>query len=157
MISILGLPAPALVYGFMLTLISCVTMAQEAASTNESVEGEPVVEVKEEKDRNRGRFLALRFLSLSRQSAGGFAAKFGLAIGAGLSGFLLAGVGFVANTEQTETAMLGIRLMYTVYPAVLLVLGTLALFYYRLTDKQVMEIETELAERRHTPETAQSA
>ncbi len=89
-------------------------------------------------------------------SAGGFAAKFGLAIGAGVSGFLLAGVGFVANAEQSETAMLGIRLMYTVYPAVLLVLGTVALFFYRLTDKQVIEIENELAERRHSIETAQS-
>ena len=83
-------------------------------------------------------------------SAGGFAAKFGLAIGAGLSGFILAGVGFVANMEQTETAMLGIRLMYTIYPAVLLVLGTAALFFYRLTDKQVLEMEIELAERRKT-------
>ena len=83
-------------------------------------------------------------------SAGGFAAKFGLAIGAGLSGFILAGVGFVTNAEQSETAMLGIRLMYVVYPAILLVLGTVALFFYRLTDNQVMEIEVELAERRHT-------
>jgi len=85
-------------------------------------------------------------------SAGGFAAKFGLAIGAGLSGFLLAGVGFVANAEQSEMAMLGIRLMYTIYPAALLVLGTAALFFYRLTDKQVVEIEIELEERRRTVE-----
>lgn len=90
-------------------------------------------------------------------SAGGFAAKFGLAIGAGLSGFLLAGVGFVANAQQSETAMLGIRLMYTIYPAVLLLLGTVALFFYRLTDKRVMEIEIELAERRHTHEQPQLA
>jgi len=81
-------------------------------------------------------------------SAGGFAAKFGLAIGAGLSGFILAGVGFVANAEQSESAMLGIRLMYVVYPAILLILGTVALFFYRLTDKRVLEIETELSERR---------
>lgn len=90
-------------------------------------------------------------------SAGGFAAKFGLAIGAGLSGFLLAGMGFVANAEQSETSMLGIRLMYTVYPAVLLVLGTVALFFYRLTDKQVIEIEIELAERRDSREDPQFA
>lgn len=81
-------------------------------------------------------------------SAGGFAAKFGLALGAGMSAFLLAGVGFVANTTQTETAMLGIRLMYVVYPAILLLLGTVALFFYRLTDKEVAHIEQELAERR---------
>ena len=81
-------------------------------------------------------------------SAGGFAAKFGLALGAGVSGFLLAGVGFVANSEQTDTAMLGIRLMYTIYPAVLLILGTVSLFYYRLSDKDVLRIELELGERR---------
>lgn len=81
-------------------------------------------------------------------SAGGFAAKFGLAIGAGLSGFILAGFGFVANAEQTETSMFGIRLMYIVYPAILLLLGTAALYFYRLTDKQMVEIEAELASRR---------
>ena len=81
-------------------------------------------------------------------SAGGFAAKFGLALGAGVSGFLLAGVGFVANSEQTDTAMLGIRLMYTIYPAVLLILGTVSLYYYRLSDREVLRIELELGERR---------
>ncbi|MEM8500266.1 MAG: MFS transporter [Pseudomonadota bacterium] len=81
-------------------------------------------------------------------SAGGFAAKFGLAIGAGLSGFILAGFGFVANAEQTETSMFGIRLMYIVYPAILLMLGTAALYFYRLTDKQMLDIEAELASRR---------
>lgn len=81
-------------------------------------------------------------------SAGGFAAKFGLAIGAGLSGFILAGFGFVANAEQTETSMFGIRLMYIVYPAILLLLGTAALYFYRLTDKQMVDIEAELASRR---------
>lgn len=83
-------------------------------------------------------------------SAGGFAAKFGLALGAGLSGFLLAGVGFVANAEQTDTAMLGIRLMYTLYPAVLLILGTASLFFYRLSDKEVRDIERELDARRRS-------
>lgn len=81
-------------------------------------------------------------------SAGGFAGKFGLAIGAGLSGFILAGFGFVANVEQTETSMFGIRIMYIVYPAILLLLGTAALYFYRLTDKQMVEIEAELASRR---------
>ncbi len=81
-------------------------------------------------------------------SAGGFAAKFGLAIGAGLSGFILAGFGFVANVEQTEASMFGIRLMYIVYPAILLILGTAALYFYRLTDKQMVDIEAELASRR---------
>ncbi len=81
-------------------------------------------------------------------SAGGFAAKFGLALGAGLSGFLLAGVGFVANAEQSETAMLGIRLMYTIYPAILLVLGTVSLYFYNLSDQKVRDIEVELDTRR---------
>ena len=81
-------------------------------------------------------------------SGGGFAAKMGLAVGAGLSGYILALFGFVANQPQTETAMLGIRLMFTLFPAALSLLGAAAILFYRLDRAQVQAIESDLAQRR---------
>lgn len=83
-------------------------------------------------------------------SGGGFAAKLGLAVGAGLAGYTLALFGFIANQPQTETALLGIRLMFTLFPAVLSLLGAAAIIFYRLDNALVARIETELAERRRS-------
>ncbi len=76
-----------------------------------------------------------------------FAQKMGLAVGAGLSGFILALFGFIANETQTDSAMMGIRLMFSVFPALLALLGVGAVIFYRLTEEKVREIETELQER----------
>ena len=81
-------------------------------------------------------------------SGGGFAAKMGLAVGAGLAGYILALFGFVANQPQTETAILGIRLMFTLFPAALSLIGTAAILFYRLDRAKVAAIEADLAQRR---------
>lgn len=81
-------------------------------------------------------------------SGGGFAAKLGLAVGAGLAGYILALFGFIANQPQTESALLGIRLMFTLFPAVLSLLGAAAILFYRLDGALVSRIESELAQRR---------
>lgn len=83
-------------------------------------------------------------------SGGGFAAKMGLAVGAGLAGYILALFGFVANQPQTETAMLGIRLMFTLFPAALSLIGAAAILFYKLDRATVATIEAELAERRRS-------
>ena len=80
-------------------------------------------------------------------SGGGFAAKMGLAVGAGLAGYILSLFGFVANQPQTETALLGIRLMFSLVPAALSLVGAAAIVFYRLDRAQVERIEQELAER----------
>ena len=81
-------------------------------------------------------------------SASQFAQKFGLAIGAGLSGWLLSAFGYVANVEQTDVAEMGIRLLFTILPAGISVLNILVLTLYPLSDSKVREIEQELAERK---------
>ena len=81
-------------------------------------------------------------------SGGGFAAKLGLAVGAGLAGYILALFGFIANQPQTETALLGIRLMFTAFPAVLSLIAAAAILFYRLDNALVSRIESELAQRR---------
>ena len=81
-------------------------------------------------------------------SASQFAQKMGLAVGAGLSGFVLSLFGFVANQEQSESAMMGIRLMFSIFPGILAMLSALAILFYGLNSKKVRQIEKELAERR---------
>lgn len=80
-------------------------------------------------------------------SASLFAQKFGLAIGAGLSGILLGAFGYVANVEQTESTLTGIRLLFTLIPAGIAVLNILVLMFYSLSDARVREIEQELIEQ----------
>jgi GPH family glycoside/pentoside/hexuronide:cation symporter len=76
-----------------------------------------------------------------------FAQKMGLAVGAGLSGYILAWYGFVANEVQTEATIMGIRLMFTIFPGVLAILGTIAFFFYRLDRSMINTIESELSAR----------
>ncbi|MEK9589390.1 MAG: MFS transporter [Gammaproteobacteria bacterium] len=78
-------------------------------------------------------------------SAVQFAQKFGLAIGAALSGYILAFYGFVANQDQSDEALLGIRLMFTIFPALLSILATIAVWFYRLDRETLSEIEASLA------------
>ena len=77
-----------------------------------------------------------------------FAQKLGLAVGAGLSGYILFLFGFVSNQVQGATSMAGIRLMFSVFPAVLAALSAVAIYFYRLNDDKVHQIERELADRR---------
>jgi Na+/melibiose symporter-like transporter len=63
-------------------------------------------------------------------------------------GWLLASFGFVAKVEQTDTSLLGIRIMFTIIPACFAVMNALVLVFYNLSDTRVQEIELELKERR---------
>ncbi|NNE05712.1 MAG: MFS transporter [Xanthomonadales bacterium] len=73
-----------------------------------------------------------------------FAQKLGLAVGAGLSGFILSLFGFVANQAQSDMSINGIRLMFSVFPSALAIAGVIAIYFYPLRDSKVKEIEREL-------------
>jgi GPH family glycoside/pentoside/hexuronide:cation symporter len=81
-------------------------------------------------------------------SASMFSLKFGSAVGGALPGFMLAWFGFVANEIQTDTAVLGIRLMFNVLPAAFFLLGGLLMFFYRIDRETLIRVETDLHERR---------
>ena len=81
-------------------------------------------------------------------SAAVFSQKVGLALGTGALGWLLAYYGFVANTDQSAAASGGIRLLFSVIPAGLALLGALAIFFYSITDVKMREIEADLALRK---------
>lgn len=81
-------------------------------------------------------------------SAAQFGQKIGLALGGSVAGWCLAWFGYVANAAQTERALGGIRLLFTLAPATFALLSVALLFAYPLTDALVKQIEGELAERK---------
>lgn len=81
-------------------------------------------------------------------SASMFSLKFGSAVGAALPGFILAGFGFVANVMQTDSAIMGIRLMFTILPAMFFLCGGLLMVFYRVDRKTLNQMEAELHQRR---------
>jgi Na+/melibiose symporter-like transporter len=86
-----------------------------------------------------------------------FALKTGLSLGAFVSGWLLSGYGYVEPTKlvpeptQTAHALLGIRMIVSVYPAILYCVIVGALWFYPITKKLNLQIQDELAERRRAP------
>jgi glycoside/pentoside/hexuronide:cation symporter, GPH family len=81
-------------------------------------------------------------------SAATFAQKFGIALGGGAAGWLLAGFGFVPNAEQSPETLRGIRMMMSVIPGVAAAVAALAALAYGLDDRTMKRIEDELAARK---------
>ena len=77
-----------------------------------------------------------------------FALKLGLAFGGTFVGWILDWHGFVSNAVQTESALYGIRMLMSFYPAVFGVIGGLVMFFYPLKNRVMLEIEHDLAQRR---------
>jgi GPH family glycoside/pentoside/hexuronide:cation symporter len=92
--------------------------------------------------KNGSRSIGLIFSSSSMSQ------KFGWTLGGALTGWMLAAIGYEANVEQTESSILGIRLMISVFAGIA---GLMAAFFaYKYTlDEPVMEnIQKELKEMR---------
>lgn len=76
----------------------------------------------------------------------GFLGKVAMAVAGALSGALLSYSGYVANSEQTHTALIAIQAMYIWIPAVLIVGSIITMCFYDL-DKTYSQIRKELDER----------
>jgi GPH family glycoside/pentoside/hexuronide:cation symporter len=81
-------------------------------------------------------------------SASLFAIKTGLLVGGFLLPLFLDQFGFVPNTAQTATALVGITLAFSLAPALFALLKAGALLIYPLDQNRVDQIEQELAARR---------
>jgi len=81
-------------------------------------------------------------------SAGTLSIKFGTAVAAAISGWMLAWFGYVANVAQTAEALLGIRLLFSLIPAGVAVLLLVVFQFYRLDEPRMEEIELELKARK---------
>ena len=79
-----------------------------------------------------------------------FATKLGFGIGAWLNGELLEWSGYSASGDQPELALRTINLLMSVFPAIALLFGFFALFYYGINRHLEQEIEQTLRERRGT-------
>jgi GPH family glycoside/pentoside/hexuronide:cation symporter len=55
--------------------------------------------------------------------------------------------GFIANEVQSETSIYGIRLMFSIFPALLATLSAAVIYFYPLSDEKVAVIEAELKQR----------
>jgi GPH family glycoside/pentoside/hexuronide:cation symporter len=83
-------------------------------------------------------------------SAATFAQKLGIAAGGGLAGYLLAIFGFVANQDQSQETLDGIKLMMSFIPAVGSLIAFIAAFFYELDDDTMHKIESDLKARKDT-------
>ncbi|MEM6773291.1 MAG: MFS transporter, partial [Pseudomonadota bacterium] len=60
-------------------------------------------------------------------------------------GIVLGAFGFVANEAQSDGSLLGIRLMFSILPAVLAVAGAGFILFYRIDARTISQMEDELA------------
>jgi glucuronide carrier protein len=81
-------------------------------------------------------------------SAATFAQKAGFSLGGAIVMLIIAQFGFVANQSQTPEAITGIKLSLSIVPAAISGLGIILLFFYKLTDSQMEQIEKELQARK---------
>lgn len=82
-------------------------------------------------------------------SAATFAQKFGMALGGGIAGWLLALFSFQPNVQQSPETLVGIRMMMSFIPAVGSIIATVFAFFYELDDKTMRKIEADLASRKN--------
>ncbi len=77
-----------------------------------------------------------------------FALKVGLALGGALLMWIMDAFGFVANAQQTELSLTGIRMVISIYPAIGSLAAGAIMFFYPLTNQKMKEIEVDLQARR---------
>ncbi|MDR0429501.1 MAG: MFS transporter [Tannerellaceae bacterium] len=82
-------------------------------------------------------------------SSSSMSQKIGSAVGIALTGWLLAAFGYYQNAAvQTESAILGVRLMMSWLPAASCVLAVISMLFYPLSEKKVTQITAELEKKR---------
>ena len=83
-------------------------------------------------------------------SSASMAQKFGGAFGGSAVMWMLAAFGYstVAGSVQTETAILGLRILMSWVPAAVAALSILVVWFYPLTKKKMEGVQAELATRR---------
>lgn len=80
-------------------------------------------------------------------SAGTLALKFGGGIGGAITGWTLTLYGYEPNVDQSEQALVGIRLVMSWLPAAACVAGLIAFRFYPLDEPKLREIKRELDAR----------
>lgn len=77
-----------------------------------------------------------------------FALKLGLTFGGAITGWMLEFHGFEPLIDQTEEALLGIRMLMSIYPAVFGFIGGAIMLFYPLNDRLMVRIEEDLEKKK---------
>jgi len=85
-------------------------------------------------------------------SAATFAQKAGWGIGAAIAGWLLMAFNYVPNVTQTETALLGIKLLISAIPGALYMSCGVFMFFYTIDSRMIQVMKQELDARRNQAE-----
>lgn len=77
--------------------------------------------------------------------------KLGLTVGSSLVTQILSSYGYVANSElgQSSEAVLGTKLLVSVYPSIPFLMGVALLFFYEINKSMESQIEFDLKQRRN--------
>jgi GPH family glycoside/pentoside/hexuronide:cation symporter len=83
-------------------------------------------------------------------SSASMAQKFGGALGGSAVMWLLAAFGYstVAGAVQTDTAIMGLRVLMSFVPALIAVLAVFIVWFYPLTKKKMEDVQAKLAVKR---------
>ncbi len=85
-------------------------------------------------------------------SAGTFSQKMGWTVGGAIAGWILAWYGYVANQDQNEGTIFGIKMMMSILPAAGSILAACASLFYNLNSDKMQQIGQELAIRKQNAE-----
>ena len=85
-------------------------------------------------------------------SAGTASQKIGWTIGPALAMLILGGVGYVANSDQSQETLHALRLLMSVIPAVFAVLTAVVTFFYPIDGKMEKELENALSDMNRVPD-----
>ena len=77
-----------------------------------------------------------------------FGLKAGLGFGGAIAGYVLSAFGYVPNAVQGASALEGIKLAMSVFPAATFAACIVCLLFYRITKSTEIEMTEALAERR---------
>jgi GPH family glycoside/pentoside/hexuronide:cation symporter len=81
-------------------------------------------------------------------AAATFSQKLGTALAAVVMGWVFTALGYVANATQTPASQTGIVLLISFIPAVFAFLAVAVMFFYRLDNRTLARIQTDLAARK---------
>jgi len=85
-------------------------------------------------------------------SAGLFSLKLGIALGVSALTWILGAYGYIANQPQTESGLMGVRMIMSIYPAIFALLGMVFMLFYPLNKKMMVKMEEDLTARRQSSE-----
>ena len=85
---------------------------------------------------------------MSYRAAIVFALKAGLGFGGAITGYVLSLYGYVPNVSQAASALDGIRLTMSIFPAITFAICAVCLVFYAIDKQTEIQMTNELAVRR---------